>query len=44
MDKYTKPDVDVVTTEKVDIVTTSSEGTETPKVDSDGGIWDLDVY
>jgi hypothetical protein len=42
MDKYTKPDVDVVTSQE-DIVTASGEGTETPKIDSDGGIWDLDV-
>ena len=42
MDKYIKPDVDVVEAQD-DIVATSGEGTETPKVDSDGGIWDLDV-
>ena len=42
MDKYTKPNVDVIEAQD-DIVTASGEGTETPKVDSDGGIWDLDT-
>ena len=41
MKKYLCPELDVVELKENDIITTSP-GTETPVMDENGGIWDLD--
>ena len=42
MKKYTNPEVELVELNTSDIIT-ASPGTETPKHEEDGGIWDLTI-
>ena len=42
MKKYINPEIDIIGWKAADIITTS-EGTETPKVDDNDGVWDLDL-
>ena len=42
MKKYTKPQIEKTELTTSDVITTSP-GTETPREEADGGIWDLDL-
>ena len=42
MKKYISPEIEINNLKVSDIITTS-EGTETPKVEDTDGVWDLDL-
>ena len=42
MNKYIKPELEIITLTQCDIITTSP-GTETTPKDDNDGIWDLDL-
>ena len=42
MKKYTNPEIEVIEIRSTDVITTSP-GTETPRYETDEGIWNLDL-
>jgi hypothetical protein len=42
MKKYIAPEIDIVELDKTDIIATS-DGVNTPKVDEDDPVWDLNI-